>query len=410
MFSANAREKKSNAISVPGFRSRVIERFLKIALADDIEGGIHLILPDGYEIQIGPRNTGESAPVLRLLNYRAVKLSLFRGGLGFAEAYINRDIECSDLTALIAFYLRNRARLQASGGRFLKARSLDRLGHRLRRNSLTGSRRNISEHYDLGNDFYEAWLDWGMTYSSGFYRDGAETLEDAQDAKLDRVRALVAATQGQSILEIGCGWGGFACRAARLDRVHVTGLTLSQEQLNYARMRANRAGLGKTCTFHLQDYRTSQGQFDHIVSIEMIEAVGEAYWKLYFQTLHDRLKPGGSAVIQAITISPQYFDAYRQRPDFIQRYIFPGGMLPTKSVIAFEAERAGLQVSHSEQFGRCYARTLRTWRRRFNAAWPKIEKLGFDDRFQRRWLYYLMYCEAGFDDGVIDVGLYKLVK
>jgi len=395
---------------MPRISSRAIERILTSHLVGKVNGAVHLILPDGHEIHVGDPTRDQPVPVLQLFNYRALTSSLRRGSLGFAEAYINRDIECSDVSAIITFYLRNRARLHASGGRLFKARGLDRLGHLLRRNSLSGSRKNISEHYDLGNEFYAFWLDAGMTYSSALYRDGATTLEDAQDAKLDRVRALVNAEPGQSILEIGCGWGSFACRSAQMDGVLVTGLTLSQEQLAYARARAQQNKLDDVCTFELQDYRKAHGQYDHIVSIEMIEAVGEAYWRQYFQTVYDRLKPGGTAVIQAITISPDYFDAYRRRPDFIQRYIFPGGMLPTRAIMASEAEHVGLKLAHDEQFGRCYAHTLRTWRQRFEAAWPEISKLGFDDRFKRRWQYYLMYCEAGFDHGVIDVGLYQLTK
>ena len=347
MFPAEAGETRQETARVAS--PHWIERILDSRLVSALDGALLLVLPNGREIKIGSEACDASTPVLRLFNYRVISGALRRGSLGFAEAYINRDIDCSDLNGLIGFFLRNRDRLQASGGQFFKGRGFDRLGHLLRRNSLKGSRRNISEHYDLGNTFYQHWLDRGMNYSSGLFRNGATGLEDAQVAKLDHVRELVAAKHGQSILEIGCGWGSFACRAARLDGVAVTGLTLSQEQLNYARERARLESLDQQCTFHLKDYRHETGQYDHIVSIEMIEAVGEAYWRQYFQTLYDGLKPGGSAVIQAITIAPQYFDAYRRRPDFIQRYIFPGGMLPTELVISAEADHAGLNLIHTER-------------------------------------------------------------
>lgn len=409
MFPAKAGEQTPTAGTSPRL-SRLAERVVKFCLVDDLNGGLVISLPGGHEFEVGSSIGSKAMPVLRLNNYRVVRSALRRGGLGFADAFINRDIECTELTALIDFYLRNREKLQASNSGLFKVRSLDRFGHLLRRNSLRGSRRNIADHYDLGNAFYQHWLDRSMTYSSGLYRTGQETLEDAQLAKLDRVRTLVSAQDGQTILEIGCGWGSFACRTAERDGTHVTGLTLSKEQLTHARQYADKQGLTPNCAFHLKDYRKVGGLFDHIVSIEMIEAVGEAYWKDYFRTLYDRLKPGGSAVLQAITISPSYFDAYRRRPDFIQRYIFPGGMLPTEAIVVAEAQRAGLNLKHTETFGASYARTLRAWRSRFEAAWPQISKLGFDDRFRRCWRYYLAYCEAGFDNGVIDVGLYKFIK
>lgn len=409
MFSADAGEPKRE-ITRAHLWSRIVERILTSSLVEGLEGALVVILPNGRSIKIGSQSGGLSPPVLRLKNYRVIRAALRRGSLGFAEAYINRDIDCSDLTKVIHFYLRNRKHLHATGGRLFKVRIVDRIVHRLRRNSLKGSRRNIAEHYDLGNAFYRLWLDRSMTYSSALYRGDVATLEEAQVAKLDRVRELLAPKKGQSILEIGCGWGSFACRTAEKDSTCVTGLTLSQEQLSYVRQRAQKSSLGDLCTFQLEDYRKAKGQYDYIVSIEMIEAVGEAYWGQYFQTLFDRLKPGGTVVIQAITIAPELFDVYRRRPDFIQRYIFPGGMLPTETVIRTEANRVGLELAYTETFGRCYAQTLRAWQDRFEAAWPEISKLGFDDRFRRCWQYYLKYCEAGFDDGVINVGLYKLCK
>ncbi|MGH1417935.1 MAG: class I SAM-dependent methyltransferase [Hyphomicrobiaceae bacterium] len=410
MFPAQSGEPRQETARATHFLSRILERILTSSLVEGLEGGLVVVLPNERNIKIGCQSSDLSAPILRLNNYRVISASLRRGSLGFAEAYINRDIECTDLTKIIHFYLRNRTRLHASGGRLFKGRSIDRILHLLRRNSLKGSRRNISEHYDLGNAFYSLWLDRSMTYSSGLYRDGATTLEEAQLAKLDRVRELLAAQNGQSILEIGCGWGNFACRTAQMDGTFVTGLTLSQEQLGHARQSARQLNLDRLCSFRLEDYRKTEGQYDCIVSIEMIEAVGERYWDQYFQTLFHRLKPGGTVVIQAITIAPELFAAYRRRPDFIQRYIFPGGMLPTQVIIEKEASRVGLNLTHTETFGRSYAQTLRAWKGRFESAWPEISKLGFDDRFRRRWEYYLMYCEAGFDDGAIDVGFYKFSK
>jgi cyclopropane-fatty-acyl-phospholipid synthase len=330
--------------------------------------------------------------------------------LGFAEAYINGDVACSDLTQLFRFFVRNRAGLLQSNRGLFKVRLGDRIGHLTRRNSRMGSRRNISEHYDLGNDFYRLWLDGEMNYSSAFFAGGAPSLEAAQTAKLDLVLEVLGPSTGATILEIGCGWGAFARRAARVCDAHVTGITLSHAQLVHARKKAAKENLSRQCVVTLQDYRDVAGSYDHIVSIEMIEAVGHDYWPSYFRVLSERLKSGGTAAIQAITIDEARFERYRRSADFIQRYIFPGGMLPTVNIIRDQAMRAGLALERIEHFGQCYARTLREWRLRFDEAWPQIGKLGFDDQFRRKWRYYLAYCEAGFLENAIDVGIYRLRK
>ena len=283
----------------------------------------------------------------------------------------------------------------------------DRDYHRHRANSREGSKRNIADHYDLGNAFYRLWLDPGMTYSSAIFESAGETLEAAQERKYQRILEWLEAEPGQRLLEIGFGWGGLAERAARQD-LHVTGLTLSREQLAYARERMQEIGLFARTDLRYEDYRDASGRYDRIASIEMIEAVGAENWPLYFKTLRDRLMPGGIAVLQAITIAEAHFETYRRKPDFIQRYIFPGGMLPTAAIIREEAERAGLVLDRSETFGASYALTLWRWLERFDRAWPELRKLGFDDAFRRLWTYYLTYCAVGFETGRIDVGLYRV--
>jgi cyclopropane-fatty-acyl-phospholipid synthase len=290
------------------------------------------------------------------------------------------------------------------------ARALNRLRHRLNANTRRGARRNIERHYDLGNAFYRVWLDAGMSYSSALYATGTERLEDAQTAKQDRAIDLMALSGGERILEIGCGWGGLAERMLHRGAGHVTGLTLSPAQLAHATEHLAMSGLSDRSSIQLRDYRDSTGTYDRIVSIEMIEAVGEAWWPSYFATIRDRLKPGGIAVIQAITIAEDRFEDYRSSADFIQRYIFPGGMLPTVPELHRQIARAGLSLRSSETFGDSYARTLAEWRRRFHAAWPDIQPLGFDDRFRRIWDYYLSYCEAGFRAAATDVGLYVVSR
>jgi cyclopropane-fatty-acyl-phospholipid synthase len=388
---------------------RLVKWFGRRLLRFEPEGAVLLTLPDGQRIRFG--RPGRDAEVtLKLRNYRVLRSVALRGTIGFAEAYIDGDIDSDDLTALFGFFVRNRDRLANSGRGVFKVRLPDRLAHLRRRNSKSGSRRNISDHYDLGNDFFRPWLDADMNYSSGYYAGGAETLEAAQCAKLDVMLDMLELSGGERLLEIGCGWGAFACRAARQTGARVTGITLSREQLHHARLAAVDAGVGAACDFRYQDYRDVEGRFDRIASIEMIEAVGEDYWPRYFAVLNDRLDPGGIAVLQAITIDESRFEHYRRTPDFIQRYIFPGGMLPTPTAIATHAAVAGFRLDRQVRFGACYARTVRTWRERFEAAWPTIAELGFDERFRRRWRYYLAYCEAGFLENVIDVGIYRLRK
>ena len=287
---------------------------------------------------------------------------------------------------------------------------LIRLRHALNRNTRRGSRRNIVAHYDLGNGFYEQWLDSDMSYSSALYSPETPTLEDAQQAKIDRIVALLDLNGGENILEIGCGWGALAVRLATMDRISLTGITLSTEQLNYARHRLQKTSAAYACDLRLQDYRDVSGSYDRIVSIEMLEAVGEGYWPLFFARLRDLLRDGGVAVLQVITIDEGRFAQYRRRPDFIQRYVFPGGMLPTTGIVVNEAAKAGLKLVSSEFFGGSYGLTLAEWNRRFQRNWSSIHSSQFDDRFKRMWEYYLAYCQAGFDTGVLDVGLYKFSK
>ena len=277
-----------------------------------------------------------------------------------------------------------------------------RIRHWLNRNSRSGSKRNIMAHYDLGNDFYRLWLDQGMSYSSAIYPTAETTdLEHAQRAKYRRILRRLQAEPGQRVLEIGCGWGGFAEMAVQ-QGLQVTGLTLSPLQLEWAQKRAPGADL------RLQDYRDTSGQFDHIVSIEMFEAVGERWWPAYFDTVAKALKPGGRALIQSITIRDDLFDDYRKGTDFIQQYIFPGGMLPSRSAFRDAAARQGLAVNAEYTFGADYARTLLEWRHAFERNWPQIAALGFDEKFRRLWRMYFCYCEAGFLAGNVSVVQFEL--
>jgi cyclopropane-fatty-acyl-phospholipid synthase len=286
---------------------------------------------------------------------------------------------------------------------------MNRILHRLHANTLSGSRRNIRHHYDLGNAFYALWLDAGMSYSSALYRTPDLTLEEAQEAKHARIVALLEPEPHHAVLEIGCGWGGLATRLGEIGCT-VTGLTLSPAQLDYGREVVEARGLAAQVDLRLQDYRLSSGSFDRVVSIEMLEAVGEAFWPRYFEILRERLKPGGLAVLQVITIDDVRFETYRRSPDFIQRYIFPGGMLPPSAALRHQIAAAGLVLRRVETFGDGYARTLVAWRQRFSGSWSQIAAMGFSERFRRMWDYYLCYCEAGFRAGAIDVGLWQIAR
>ncbi len=383
------------------------EKLLARLFAGISHGRMRLVFPDGGGVDFCGDKPGPEATVT-LKRWRAVTRAARGGDVGMAEAYLDGDWTTPDLTAVIRLAARNLVALdEAIRGSALIA-LLNRLRHRLRENSRRGSRRNIEFHYDLGNDFFGLWLDSAMNYSSALWQDG-DDLEAAQARKLDRVADLLRLSGGESILEIGCGWGALAAQLAGRG-ASVTGLTLSPSQLSHARRLISERGLHERADLRLQDYRDVQGQFDRIVSIEMIEAVGEAYWPQFFDTIRARLKPGGVAVLQSITIAEDRYDSYRNGTDFIQKHVFPGGFLPSKALLAQQIRRAGLRLAHAQTFGLSYARTLAEWRRRFHARWPCAEALGFDARFRRLWDYYLCYCEAGFLESVIDVGLYVIER
>ena len=391
-----------------GILGRLIVAAAKRLLPKEFKGSLELTLPSGQMIILGGQNSGEKAD-LRLRNFSVVWAGIRRAQLGFFEQYMAGDVESRDPTAFFRFYLQNRQGLDGAGKGIFNASVLDKLWHRKRDNNKHGAKDNISAHYDLGNAFYKVWLDDTMTYSSAIFDGNVNSLEAAQKLKYAHVMDAAEVKPGSKVLEIGCGWGGFAEEAAKRG-AEVHGITLSQEQLAFANQRLTNANLDDKAKMHLEDYRDTKGVYDAIASIEMIEAVGEPHWPTYFRTLFNRLKPGGAAAIQGITILESNYDVYRNGVDFIQRYVFPGGMLLTKDIMREQAAKAGLLLEKIECFGLSYAETLRQWRVRFEAAWPRIMPLGFDERFRKLWTLYLCYCEAGFAEGLIDVGIYKIRK
>jgi len=369
-------------------------------------GILHLILPDRERLTFRGSEPGPEA-VFDVRRTRVMRRFLLGGHLAFGDAYVDGDWDSPDVAALLHYFLANEPYFPLEGSFVLRA--LQRVLHRLRDNSKRRARDNIAAHYDLGNAFYGSWLDPSMTYSSGCFEGTGCDLETSQHNKYRRIADLADIRPGQRVLEIGCGWGGFAEYAARRGAA-VVGLTLSREQLDYAAARIARAGLSDRVELRLQDYRDVAGSFDRVVSIEMLEAVGEAYWPVYFDKIRSVLAPGGRAALQAILIDEARWEVYRSSPDFIQRHIFPGGMLPTPDRLRQVIARAGLNWIADEGFGADYARTLKIWRDRFAAAWPAITPLGFDERFRRLWNYYLCYCEAGFAFGSVDVRQIALTR
>ncbi|MGD9879860.1 MAG: class I SAM-dependent methyltransferase [Reyranella sp.] len=377
-------------------------RFVLKALERFAVGHLTLRLPDG-SVRILGDPTAEPAGDLQVNDWRFFRRVLLDGDIGFAEAYMEGLCDSTDLAGLIALLAENEKALGRMARPNLVHGLLLKVLHRRRDNSRSGARRNIHAHYDLGNDFYGLWLDPSMTYSSALYAgERGKPLEAAQSAKYERILDQIGARQGDSILEIGCGWGGFAETAARRG-MRVTGVTISQKQLEYARERLQRTGLADRVDLQFRDYRDMTGRYDHIVSIEMIEAVGERYWPDYFAVLKRHVVPGGSALVQAIVIADELFDSYRRRPDFIQTYVFPGGMLLSPAALREQCRLAGLKVAELYSFGLDYARTLDTWLGRFDRVADQVARLGFDDRFRRMWRYYLAYCAAGFSTGRTDV-------
>lgn len=380
-------------------RTPFLARQLQRLMSQIAYGELTIVLPNNEVLYKQGDHPGPRAKIV-IRRWRTLWRLMVGGELAFADAFIDGSWWTPNLLAFLEFGALNESRLQNSISGSLAQRLLWRWQHRRNRNTKRGSKRNIAAHYDLGNSFYQQWLDRGMQYSSALYSRPDQPLEAAQLAKLDRVVELLDIKGGERVLEIGCGWGALMERLA--PRCDVTGITLSEEQLAYARARVRSADV------RLQDYRDVPETYDRIVSIEMIEAVGESYWPTYFAKLRNALTQSGTVLLQGITIAEDRFDKYRNQPDFIQRYIFPGGVLPTVEIIRREAARAGLELVAHQPFGLSYARTLAAWRERFLDSWPKIAPLGFDASFRRMWEYYLCYCEVGFRNGAIDVGFYTL--
>lgn len=383
-------------------RSIIQSRWLE-ALGRIQSGTILFVDPAGEEWRFSGTHPGPDA-FFRIHDWSVIERLVARGDIGLGEDYIAGAWDTDDLEKLVSFFLLNIEELEGfAHGSFLQRQIFALYNNLVRRNSLSGSKRNIEAHYDVGNDFYSLWLDETMTYSSALYREADQSLADAQRSKYGRLISKLPDCHA-SILEVGCGWGGFAEQAASAGHA-VTGLTISPAQHAFATTR-----LGRKADIRLQDYRQVRGTFDAIISIEMVEAVGERYWPVYFHTLAERLKQGGKAILQAIVIRDELFADYRARGDFIRHYVFPGGLLPSVARMREEADRAGLKLREGFAFGQDYARTLREWSIRMRAQEPEIRALGYDDKMLRNWHFYLGICAAAFAVGRTDVTHLEFVR
>ena len=381
---------------------RGVRTVLELAARNWLFGGLDIALPSGQRLVIGGQEPGPQAK-LEVKNYRGLRRVLSSAGVGFAEGYMAGEWDTPDLHTLLEALSLNFDRVTDHFKGNLFMRMAHAVGHALNANTRAGSRRNIEAHYDLGNAFYEKWLDPTLSYSSALYERANQPLEEAQTNKYAALSRRLELGPDHHVLEIGCGWGGFAEFAAKRIGARVTGVTISPAQFEFARRRMFENGLAEKADIRLVDYRDVTGAFDRVASIEMFEAVGERYWPAYFSKIREVLKDGGRAGLQIITIRDDLFASYRAQVDFIQRYIFPGGMLPSEARLQQEAARAGLDWKGVERFGPDYARTLQEWADRFQQAWRDIAPLGFDERFRRLWNFYLSYCRAGFITGRTDV-------
>ena len=387
----------TNQKNLPRYFSQVFE------MAATMNTGIlDFVLPDGRVFRANGKNPGPVAQV-DIHNPEVFARLIREGDLGFSDAYLDSWWSTPDLQSFMDWVHAENDELYDGFPGMSLVRAFEKIRFWLQSNSKRQARKNISHHYDLGNDFYRLWLDNTMTYSSALFTTGQEDLEAAQIAKYASMVDQMGVKEGDHVLEIGCGWGGFAVYAAQNRGLRVTGLTISKEQLAYAEDRVQRLNLGHLVNLKLQDYRDEQGVYDGVASIEMFEAVGEKYWPQYFEIVRCALKPGARATLQIIMVQDKRFDVYRKSVDFIQKYIFPGGMLPSPSVLQSQITKAGLTKTASVEFGRSYSQTLRQWHDRFNARWDEVAQLGFDDRFRRMWNMYLTSCASAFESGYCDV-------
>tara|TARA_Y100000590_G_scaffold286849_1_gene322726 strand:+ start:4859 stop:6061 length:1203 start_codon:yes stop_codon:yes gene_type:complete len=391
------------------FLNNKLKSFLHKLLKKITYGNLNVQYPDGYKYQYKGLNKGISVEIT-LNNYKLIKNILLKGNIGFGESYINKDFNTSNLTNLIELIIQNKKSFQNISNGNILYRFFQQYIHYQNNNSIKNSVNNISFHYDLGNEFYKQWLDDTMSYSSALYDEKMQDLKIAQLNKYERLLKILKPSENSKILEIGCGWGSLATYFAKNTNAHITAVTISKEQFEHVSNNIFNEGLNENIKVELKDYRNINKQFDSIISVEMFEAVGQKYWSLFFNKLKNNLKLHGKAALQVITIDDDLFENYKKRPDFIQKYIFPGGMLPSKKIFRNLIYNEGLLIDDEYDFAHSYAKTLNEWNKRFQNSWPEISKQGFNSYFKRMWEYYFSYCEGGFKAKSIDISQFLLIK
>ena len=370
-------------------------------------GKIKILTPDNKTYKFSGLKDGPNAD-LKLNSYKSIKKILSNGSLGFAESYLDKDLETTNLKKLLSFSIKNERQLDFIFKKSFFSFITNKIFKKLKENSLNQNKKNISYHYDLGNNFFEKWLDNNLTYSSGIY-GSSSNLEAAQINKFKKICSLLKINSKHHLLEIGCGWGSFATFVAKKYKCKVTCITLSKKQFAYVKEKIKKLGLEKRIIVKLIDYRIIDGKFDRIASIEMFEAVGEKYWNLYFKKINQLLKPNGIAALQIITVNNNRYYSYKKNLDFIQKYIFPGGMLPSKNIVK-EIILKNMLLASNKSYAKDYVKTLQECLKRFKKSWPKIKVLGFNNKFRRKWEYYLNYCETGFEFGTLDLVQFEIKK
>ena len=382
--------------------TRTIDKFLNARVGVLQKKNLILTLPNGYRVELG--NHRDSLEIT-FNSWLGIWLIFRRGSLGFTEGYVNNYWQTKDILDLMEYLPQNLNALSQISEGIFSYKISSRINHYFNKNTLSGSKKNIKAHYDLGNDFYSFWLDDSMTYSSGIFYSETSTLQEAQENKYQSILNLLNLKKGSKILEIGCGWGGFLEYASN-QGFDVKGITISPSQFNY--VKAKQKNSKSKPEIQLIDYRFVSGKFDAIVSIEMFEAVGSEYWDIFFSKIRSLLKENGKAAIQTITIGDTFFDNYKNNPDFIQTYIFPGGMLASNKIIHQLSGSKNLEITQQNDFGSSYAKTLEIWFENFQKAWRIVETMGFDERFKNKWDMYLAYCRGGFLSERISVSQYLL--
>ena len=365
-------------------------------------GSLEIEWPDGKFKKIDALHKGPNAKI-KIVDSNVVREIIQGGSIKFAELYISKRIITNNLTNLMHYCALNNDQAEETFKITIFRYLYNKYLHFKNKNTKIQAKKNISHHYDLGNQFYKYWLDKSMTYSSAIFNGKNDNLESAQNNKYKKLADLSSIKKGDNILEIGCGWGGFSEFLAKNYDCQITALTISKEQFTFTTKRMEKANLTSKVKVVFCDYRNIKGQFDKVLSIEMFEAVGREYWKTFFEKIRTVLKPNGNVGLQLITIDDKIFNVYKNNPDFIQKYIFPGGMLPSVEVLKNIIENTSFRINSINSYSNDYAKTLNIWNKEFNRNWTKIEKLGFDERFKLLWNYYLSYCEGGFLSKNIDL-------